>query len=44
MPYKSKAQEKFFNSNKGKLEKEEVNVNEWNKTSKGLKLPKKAKK
>lgn len=42
MPYKSKEQEKFFNANKGKLEKQGVNVSEWNKASKGLKLPEKA--
>lgn len=44
MPYKSQAQEKFFNVNKKKLEKQGVNVNEWNKASKGKKLPKKASK
>jgi len=44
MPYKSKAQEKFFNANRGKLEKKGVNVDEWNKASKGKKLPKKVKK
>lgn len=42
MPYKSRAQEKFFNVNKKKLEKEGVDVDEWNKASKGKKLPKKA--
>lgn len=44
MPYKSEAQEKFFNANKKKLEKQGINVNEWNAASKGKKLPKKAKK
>jgi hypothetical protein len=44
MPYKSKAQEAFFNANRKKLEKQGVNVGEWNSASKGLKLPKKAKK
>ena len=39
MPYKSKAQEAYFNANKSKLEKQGVNVSEWNKSSKGLKLP-----
>ena len=39
MPYKSKAQEAYFNSNKKSLEKKGVNVEEWNKASKGLKLP-----
>lgn len=43
MPYKSVAQEKFFNANKKKLEKQGVSVDEWNKSSKGLKLPKKVK-
>ncbi len=44
MPFKSKAQEKFFNANKKKLEKKGVNVDEWNKASKGKKLPLKVKK
>ena len=39
MPYKSKAQEKYFNANKKKLEKQGVDVDEWNKASKGKKLP-----
>lgn len=39
MPYKSKAQEKYFNANKKKLEAQGVNVSEWNKSSKGKKLP-----
>lgn len=39
MPYKSKAQERYFNANRAKLEKQGVNVNEWNKASKGKKLP-----
>ena len=41
MPYKSEAQRKFFHANKKKLEKEGVNVKEWDKESKGLKLPNK---
>jgi len=44
MPYKSQAQEKFFNANRKKLESQGVNVQEWNKASKGKKLPKKARK
>ncbi len=44
MPFKSEAQEKFFNANRAKLEKQGVNVDEWNKASKGKKLPKKVKK
>lgn len=42
MPYKSLAQERFFNANKKKLEAEGVSVDEWNKASKGKKLPKRA--
>jgi hypothetical protein len=41
MPYKSKAQEAYFNIHKSELEKQGVNVDEWNKASKGMKLPKK---
>ena len=44
MPYKSLSQERYFNANKSKLEKQGVDVNEWNKASKGLKLPKKSRK
>jgi hypothetical protein len=40
MPYKSKAQAAYFNIHKKKLEKQGVDVNEWNKASKGKKLPK----
>jgi len=43
MPYKSKAQAAYFNINKKKLEKQGVNVDEWNRKSKGMKLPKKKK-
>ena len=44
MPYKSEAQRKFFHANKKKLEKQGVNVEEWDRESKGLKLPRKVKK
>jgi hypothetical protein len=44
MPYKSKAQEKFFNANRKKLEAKGVNVSEFNKASKGKKLPPKTRK
>jgi hypothetical protein len=44
MPYKSKAQEAYFNIHKAELEKQGVNVNEWNKASKGMKLPEKVSK
>lgn len=43
MPYKSLAQAAYFNIHKKELEKEGVDVNEWNKESKGMKLPKKVK-
>ena len=43
MPYKSQAQERYFNANRAKLQSQGVNVNEWNQSSKGLKLPKRAK-
>jgi hypothetical protein len=43
MPYKSLKQERYFNANKKKLEKKGVDVNEWNKSSKGKKLPEKVK-
>ena len=42
MPYKSKAQEAYFNANRGKLESQGINVDEWNQASKGLKLPTRA--
>ena len=41
MPYKSLAQEKYFNAHRKEMEDQGVNVGEWNKESKGLKLPKK---
>lgn len=41
MPFASKAQQGFFNANKAALEKKGVDVGEWNKASKGLKLPEK---
>jgi hypothetical protein len=39
MPYKSDAQRKFFHANKAKLERQGVNVSEWDRKSKGKKLP-----
>lgn len=44
MPYKSEAQRKYFNANRKKLEAEGVDVDEWNESSKGKKLPEKAEK
>lgn len=39
MPFVSDKQRKFFNANRAKLERQGVNVDEWNRASKGLKLP-----
>lgn len=39
MPYKSDAQRKYFNANKQEMEEKGVNISEWNKESKGMKLP-----
>lgn len=44
MPYKSQAQERYFNANRAKLEKQGVNVDEWNSASKGASLPAKKEK
>jgi hypothetical protein len=44
MPYKSKAQAAYFNIHKSELEKQGVNVDEWNSASKGKSLPKKVRK
>ena len=41
MPYKSRAQEAYFNIHRKELEKQGVNVDEWNAASKGKSLPKK---
>jgi len=40
MPYKSKAQAAYFNIHKKELERKGVDVDEWNASSKGRKLPK----
>lgn len=46
MPYRSKAQENYFNANREKLESMGVSVDEWNEASKGKtkSLPYKVKK
>lgn len=44
MPYKSEAQRKYFNENREELEKQGVDVDEWNKASKGKKLPERKRK
>jgi hypothetical protein len=43
MPFKSDAQRKFFNANRDQLEAQGVNVDEWNKASKGKNLPARSK-
>lgn len=39
MPYESKAQQGYFHAHRAELEKQGVNVNEWDQASKGKKLP-----
>jgi hypothetical protein len=41
MPYKSLAQQAYFHANQKQLEAKGVDVGEWDKASKGEKLPKK---
>jgi len=43
MPYKSDAQRKYFNANRKELESQGVDVDEWNDSSRGKKLPEKVK-
>lgn len=43
MPFKSRAQRGFFHANEAKLERQGVNVHEWDEASKGLKLPERKK-
>ena len=42
MPFKSEAQRRYFEANKAKLEKQGVDVKEWEESSRGLKLPERA--
>lgn len=42
MPFKSRAQQGYFNANRAALEKQGVDVDEWNAASKGKKLPQRA--
>lgn len=44
MPYKSEAQRKYMNAAAARGEIKQSKVNEFNKESKGLKLPEKKKK
>jgi hypothetical protein len=43
-PFVSKAQRGYFEANRGKLERQGVNVGEWEAASKGKELPERAKK
>lgn len=43
MPFVSEAQRRYFNYNKDKLQKQGVNVDEWNKATQGKKLPERVK-
>jgi hypothetical protein len=42
VPFSSNRQRRFMNANKAKMEKQGVDVNEWNDASKGMKLPERA--
>jgi hypothetical protein len=42
MPFKSEAQRRYFEANKSKLEKQGVDVEEWEQSSKDMKLPERA--
>jgi len=39
MPFKSERQRKWFNANRKKLERQGVDVDEWNRESKGKHYP-----
>jgi hypothetical protein len=43
MPYVSDAQRRYFNVNRKKLERQGVDVDEWNDASRGKKLPERVK-
>ena len=44
MPFVSKAQRGYFEANRGKLERQGVNVGEWEAASKDKELPERVKK
>lgn len=44
MPYKSDTQRRYFNANRKELESQGVDVDEWNDSSRGKKLPEKVNK
>ena len=43
MPYASQAQAGYFHAHKAELERQGVNVDEWDAASRGMKLPERAK-
>lgn len=43
-PFKSQSQRAYFYANRKKLEKQGINIEEWERSTKGKKLPKKVKK
>jgi hypothetical protein len=44
MPYKSDAQRKYFHAHRAELERQGVDVDEWDRASKGKHLPEHSKK
>ena len=42
MPYVSQAQAEFFHTHRAELEKQGVDVDEWDEATKGKKLPKRS--
>ena len=44
MPFKSEAQRRYFEANRSKLARQGVNVEEWERASKGMKIPERARK
>ena len=44
MPYKSDAQRRYFHANQDELERQGVNVSEWDRASKGKAIPERVEK
>jgi hypothetical protein len=42
MPFKNEAQRRYFEANKANLEKQGVDVKEWEDSSRGMTLPERA--
>ena len=43
MPYASEAQRRYFHANAAKLQKQGVNIHEWDEATKGKKIPERVK-